>query len=656
MADFHALGGVSATLRTLLIDRMEMPDGVTSIPVTIGAPPFQKDGESKKEDERINLFLYRVTENGYLQNQEIPGHGSSGAYGHPPLSLNLHYLVTAYGNKPIESTVTPPLFDELNAHYVLGSAMRVLHDVPVITDRLSTVRQPSGHTVLDEGLRGEFEKVKLTLEPLTLEDATKVWSSLLMRYRLSAAYVVNVVQIESRRDRRFPRPVGQPASATIPPLPTDPPSPGPMVFVQTIQTPTIAELRVRRAGKTSEQPFPYAAIGDTLVLVGTSLAGRATSVQIGDVVVPASLAHGDRVEVLIPDATIPGAGAIPLAQRVEPGARRVRVIANDPFVPQSASASNDVAFMLVPAIAQAPQFDPGPPRSLTITGTRLLSAAQDGEAIIGRSAVPRASYLGQPTAQSIKVPIPDSLPSANVRVMLSAPLSDPVTIGQTEPQKLILDFGGPPLPAVIAQLPASVPREQIPDIVAGLIRDAAPDDARCAGARAALCTDGTNWRLVVVAGGLTETISFSSPAPSTFASDLRLTATQVTVVGSAYLSGTIGAVPVLSSPSPRVRLSMNATTATLEVPKTMSLAALASALQSAIVATAASQAFTGAQVMVSGSQLLLIPGATATTVQFDAAPGDDRTVVELQLRARFAIRARVNGAESIDDVSVELPQ
>ena len=378
--------------------------------------------------------------------------------------------------------------------------------------------------------------------------------------------------------------------------------------------------------------------------------------QIGDVVVPASLAHGDRVEVLIPDATIPGAGAIPLAQRVEPGARRVRVIANDPFVPQSASASNDVAFMLVPAIAQAPQFDPGPPRSLTITGTRLLSAAQDGEAIIGRSAVPRASYLGQPTAQSIKVPIPDSLPSANVRVMLSAPLSDPVTIGQTEPQKLILDFGGPPLPAVIAQLPASVPREQIPDIVAGLIRDAAPDDARCAGARAALCTDGTNWRLVVVAGGLTETISFSSPAPSTFASDLRLTATQVTVVGSAYLSGTIGAVPVLSSPSPRVRLSMNATTATLEVPKTMSLAALASALQSAIVATAASQAFTGAQVMVSGSQLLLIPGATATTVQFDAAPGDDRTVVELQLRARFAIRARVNGAESIDDVSVELPQ
>jgi len=345
-----------------------------------------------------------------------------------------------------------------------------------------------------------------------------------------------------------------------------------------------------------------------------------------------------------------------LEQRLEPGARRVRIVASDPFIPQSASASNDVAFMLVPAITQPPQYASGPPRALTITGTRLLSAAQAGEAIIGRSAVPRASYLGQPTEQSIKVPIPDSLPSANVRVTISAPLGDPVTIGQTEPQKLVVDFGGPALPTVTAQLPASVPRDQIPDIVAGLIRDAAPDDLRCAGVRAALCTDGTNWRLVVVAGGLTETIGFSSPAPSTFASDLKLTAAQVTVVGSAYLSGMIGAAPMLSSPSPRVTLTMNAATATLAVPKTISLAALASALQAVIVASGGDPAFTGAQVAVSDSQLLLIPGAPATTLNFGAAPGDDRTVVELQLRARFAVRARVSGAESIDDVSVELPQ
>ena len=49
------------------------------------------------------------------------------------------------------------------------------------------------------------------------------------------------------------------------------------------------------------------------------------------------------------------------------------------------------------------------------------------------------------------------------------------------------------------------------------------------------------------------------------------------------------------------------------------------------------------------------PGA-AGLVTFDAPPGDTTTVVELQLHARFAVRVRVNGAESIDDAVLELPQ
>src|SRR2546428_5348482 len=133
MADFHALGGVSATLRTLLIDRMEMPGGMATVPtakhvtvpITIGPPPpVPKDADPPQpEAPRINLFLYRVTENGYLQNQEIPGRGAAGAYGHPPLSLNLHYLLTAYGNVKTNADATPAVFDELDAHFLLGSAM-----------------------------------------------------------------------------------------------------------------------------------------------------------------------------------------------------------------------------------------------------------------------------------------------------------------------------------------------------------------------------------------------------------------------------------------------------------------------------------------------------------------------------------------------------
>ena len=57
---------------------------------------------------------------------------------------------------------------------------------------------------------------------------------------------------------------------------------------------------------------------------------------------------------------------------------------------------------------------------------------------------------------------------------------------------------------------------------------------------------------------------------------------------------------------------------------------------------------------MSGDQLLVIPGATGD-VRFAAAPGDDLTVSQLQLQARFAVRVRVNGAESIDLAAVELP-
>src|SRR5262249_28115468 len=155
----------------------------------IGPPPFSAlDNNPHKDEPRVNLFLYRVTENGFLQNQEIPGRGSSGGYGHPPLSVNLHYLVTAYRSVPAPGGGAV-MFDDTNAHFLLGSAMRVLHDVPVVTDGITTVRAPSGLVVLHESLREEFEQVKVTLEPLTLEDVTKVWTALALRFRPSGPYV-----------------------------------------------------------------------------------------------------------------------------------------------------------------------------------------------------------------------------------------------------------------------------------------------------------------------------------------------------------------------------------------------------------------------------------------------------------------------------------
>jgi len=646
MSDFRAIGGVSTTLQTLLSDRMELPFG-TAVPVTIGTPPFTaKDNDPHTEDARVNLFLYRVTENGYLQNQEIPGRGASGGYGHPPLSLNLHYLVTAYGTTEVRVGLTS-LFDDSTAQFVLGSAMRVLHDVPIITDNVMTLRPPSGNIVLHPSLRDEFEHVRISLEPLTLEDVSKIWTALTLRYRLSAAYVVNVVQIESRRPRRFPRPVGQPLSATVPPLPGDAPTPGPMVYVLTIQTPTITEIKVIRAGTTTEQPFAYAAINDALVLRGTSLAGPRTSVLIGDVEVPATSAEATRVVATIPDATIPGLGPIPPELRLQPGVQTVKVVVRDPLVPSSAFWSNEAAFMLVPLVNPAIVYASGP-RRITINGERLIGTTPGGETMIGRASVARASYLSA-TPKQLVVPIPDTLPTFDVHTIVGTVLLDPIALG-AGPLTLAVTIAGTTR-NITANLPASIPLASAAAILANLIHDADPTNPNFTGTRVDLWVD----KLVIVPGGLTNTITIAPTGGSTFAASLGLVGAPLPGEDRAFVSGELSSPPPISAIVPRLSITVSPLAPhTFTIAKPTTLAGLADDLQTKIK-TGVPAAYANARVAVSGNQLLVIPGA-AGTVTFSAPPGDDTTVVELQLRANFAVRVRVNGAESIDPAVVLLPQ
>ncbi len=650
MSDFRAIGGVSATLRAMIRDRMELPDGVPDAPVTIGPPPFSaKDAEQRKEDARLNLFLYRVTENGYLQNQELPGQGSNG-YGHPPLSLNLHYLLTAYGNAELNGGATT-LFDDTNAHFLLGSAMRVLHDFPIVTDELTAVRPPSGGQLLHASLRDAYEKVRLSLEPLTLEDVTKVWTALALRYRLSAAYVVNVVQVESRKPRSFPRPVGQPASPTTPPLPTDPPSPGPWIYALTLQTPTITEVRVRRLAEPDETPFPYARIGDTLVLRGTALSGPETSVRFGDVELPATAASPLQVEVSVPD-TLAGTTLIPEQLRLQPGVRTVQVVTHDPQVPHSAFTSNEAAFMLVPTVDPTRVvLSAGNPRTLTVEGDRLVGPTPGGETVIGRTAVERTAYL-EDTSEKIVVPVPTSLPMRGVPVLVGAALADPVPIGTTAHTLRIVVGGTVRTVSAAATLPANVPRNSVAGILTALVRDAAPEDPRFAAARAELRDD----RLVVVSGDLASTVSITSPAPGTFAGALGLTAAPGAGDGSAAVSGSLRPLPVLTAATPRLQVQVAALTpVVVAVEPFGSVADLALGLQTAIRATSADPAYATLRVLTIESQLLVIPG-TAGAVTFAAPAGDPATVAELQLHALFPVRVRANGAESTDAATVELPQ
>src|SRR5829696_2456938 len=197
MASHGAIAAVSKTLRTLLLDQM-----TTGAQVTLAPPDVTVTGA---DGARVNLYLCEVLENVQLKNQEIPGSGHPAAYGRPPLSLNMRYLLTTYS----ESEIQPQ--SDLNAQTILGDAMRVMHDFGHRIDTL-TITNPAaglpGDAVLDNVLADEFERVKITLHPTSLEDITKIWSAMPeASFRRSVIYEVTVVQIETPERRPRPRPV-----------------------------------------------------------------------------------------------------------------------------------------------------------------------------------------------------------------------------------------------------------------------------------------------------------------------------------------------------------------------------------------------------------------------------------------------------------------
>jgi hypothetical protein len=393
MSNFKAIAGVSRTLRTLLLDRME----AAAPQVTIAPPDVQVSGISGR---RVNLFLYDVSENGYLKNQEIPGQGHPAAYGHPPLSLDLHYLITAFD--PAEQSQMAGDSDH-TAQELLGDAMRALHDFAIVTEDMKITRPVAGtvgNPILDSNLLGEYEKVKLSLKPMGIDELNKIWTALTVKYRLSVAYQISVVQIESRRLRRFPRLVGEPPPA------------GPRVYAIPFRSPQIQEIRVYRAGDPpgTERLFPYARIGDTLIIRGLNFAGEATRVFLGlfDATAQIATLRDNRIEVIIPDNVT-----------LQPGPQAMKVVRDvmlgDPPTPHLGFQSNLAVFMLVPHIATLTPNLAATPRTLQIAGTRLFHPDFDCLSLVGDEVIHSGDYTMK-TPSAIAFNLPNSLGSGNYAV------------------------------------------------------------------------------------------------------------------------------------------------------------------------------------------------------------------------------------------------
>lgn len=139
--------------------------------------------------EGVSLWLYRLQRDEQTLNQP-PRRVALNQYEQPPLPLRLHYLVA-----PIVSHETRPQAPELEQH-ILGKVLQVFND-------LGSLRGP---TLLAD-LAGQPLEIFVRLEPLTLEEITRVWDALDLSYQLCVSYEVSVVPITSARATRDEAPV-----------------------------------------------------------------------------------------------------------------------------------------------------------------------------------------------------------------------------------------------------------------------------------------------------------------------------------------------------------------------------------------------------------------------------------------------------------------
>ena len=244
MSNPLAIAAVTATLRNLL------SLGITSDPDLAGASvttlPLDK-ARTNGGGNQLNLFLYHTMPNTAWRNMDLPGQVHRGETGQPPLALDLYYLLTAYGQ---DDQGTP-------AHHVLGRAMSILHDHSILSsDEIAAA-------LLHNDLDKQVEHVRITPQPMTIDEMSKLWTAFQSEYRVSAAYQVSVVLIESTRPTRTPLPVltigvGNGGVAVQPDL--------------TPPFPTLTAVRL-------PHDQPSALLGDILVVRGHHLAGDTFSVS-----------------------------------------------------------------------------------------------------------------------------------------------------------------------------------------------------------------------------------------------------------------------------------------------------------------------------------------------------------------------------------------
>jgi hypothetical protein len=318
-----AIASVTAVLKDVLsngMKAMKVGDIVGGDVTVSSVPPDRIDVTGAEDPTQLNLFLHQTTFNQGWRNIGLPARNANGdRIDDNPLALNLHYLLTAYGAKDFYPEI------------VLGHAMQLLHETPVLTrDSIRKALNPAPAppdwptALVTSELADQIEQIKITPEVLNTEEISKLWSAINAHYRPTAAYQVTVVLIESNR----------PAKNALPVAARN-------VYITTFDQPVIESV-----ANSADEAAAIDALS-TIVIKGMQLRGDNTQILVGGIDMTANVT--DLLETQITVA-FPG----PLPAGMHAGIQTAQVVhlrkMGTPEVDHAGVESNIEAFVLRPII------------------------------------------------------------------------------------------------------------------------------------------------------------------------------------------------------------------------------------------------------------------------------------------------------------------
>lgn len=279
MSNALAVATVTQAL-ALLIEHNLHPEIDMAVSVETRKPPADPP-----TDPTITVFLYQVTHNPSMRNNDLVTRASDGTLlKRPAAAIDLHFVISAYGEET-----------ELVGQRLIGSVVRTLHEIPVLPKELieEAVQRPY---LEGSDLAESLQKVRFTPTQMDVDETSKLWGMLNNTpYSLSVVYQASLVLLDGHEKPKPAKPVQRPDVTVLPFGAPGAPQPPVSDGAERTAEPTTPEARAveakapeAEAPKSSATKAPEAKAAEATTTAAKAPAAKAAETKAAEAKPPAA--------------------------------------------------------------------------------------------------------------------------------------------------------------------------------------------------------------------------------------------------------------------------------------------------------------------------------------------------------------------------------